>query len=196
MILKGKNIVILLLILVVAGLAAFIPLALQENQKPVYDSSSVFERIEPIREVSLIKYNYTGVAGYEDSRTIADIDIPLTKKHFLVKYDGYIKAGVDFEDISIDVRESKVEIKLPKAKIIESAIDEKSLVVYDESMNILNPIRIEDYNNVIIAEKEKMEAEAIGKGILEQAGDQAEIMIRSMITDMGFEEIKIIRAQG
>lgn len=186
-----KNILILLLIAVIAGLSSYIYLTLPEETQPEYTSSSVFERIVAIQEVSLVQYHYTGVVGFQDRRTIGNINIPFTKKHFLVQYDGYIKAGVDFQDLKIEVEDKQIDVEIPRARIMENVIDENSLVVYDESMNILNQTRIEDYNQSIIKEKEKMEEESVERGILAQAEEQADLLIRSMVQDMGFEEISI-----
>ncbi|CDF57757.1 hypothetical protein TCEL_01671 [Thermobrachium celere DSM 8682] len=93
--------------------------------------------------------------------------------------------------VKIDVYKDKVEITLPEPKIIDVYIDEKSIEVYDQSMNILNPLKIEDYNNAIIEEKKKIEKDALEKGILDQVNKQADLFLRNMLKDMGFKNIII-----
>lgn len=156
-----------------------------------YDSSTILNRVVPIQELALVKYNYSGVIGYKDFLKIMRINVPLTEKSFLLKYNGYIKAGVDFKDMKVEVTGKNVHISLPKPKILDTLIDEKSIRVYNESMNAFNPIKISDYNEAIMKEKDTMISDAIAQGILRDATKQAEMVLTSIMKDMGFENITI-----
>jgi len=95
-----------------------------------YDSSSVMNRISYIQELALVRYNYTGVISYKDYRKFLNINVPLTDKYFLLKYNGYIKAGVDFNRINVTVdNDTTIHISIPKPKILDTVIDEKSIQV-------------------------------------------------------------------
>lgn len=193
MIKNAKRGIILLLVLINILLIAAIFVITRGEDQPVYDSSSVFERIQNIQELSLVQYNYTGVVGFQDNKTLADIDIPFTQKFFLVKFDGLIKSGINLQEIELDINSetNSAVITLPEAEIMQNSIDERSLIVYDQSMNILNPIKIEDYNNAIAQEKNDMEKKAIENGILEQSKTQAEMLLTSLLTEIGFENVTI-----
>ena len=156
-----------------------------------YDSSSVLNRVVPIQELALVKYNYSGVIGYKDFIKVLKINIPLTEKSFLLKYNGYIKAGVDFKNMKVEVSGKDIHISLPRPKILDTLIDEKSIKVYNESMNAFNPLTIADYNKAIMKEKDNMIGDAISQGILKDATTQAELVLTSIMKDMGFENIKI-----
>lgn len=156
-----------------------------------YDSTAVLNRVVPIQELALVKYNYSGVIGYKDFMKILKINVPLTEKSFLLKYNGYIKAGVDFENMKVEVSDKDVHISLPRARILDTMIDEKSIKVYNESMNAFNPLTIADYNKAIVKEKDTMVSDAISQGILKDATKQAEVVLTSIMKDMGFENIKI-----
>lgn len=156
-----------------------------------YDSTAVLNRVVPIQELALVKYNYSGVIGYKDFLKILKINVPLTEKSFLLKYNGYIKAGVDFENMKVAVSGKDVHISLPRARILDTLIDEKSIRVYNESMNAFNPLTIADYNKAIMKEKDNMITDAISQGILKDATKQAEVVLTSIMKDMGFENIKI-----
>ncbi len=156
-----------------------------------YDSTAVLNRVVPIQELALIKYNYSGVIGYKDFLKILKINVPLTEKSFLLKYNGYIKAGVDFENIKVEVSGKDVHISLPSARILDTMIDEKSIRVYNESMNAFNPLTIADYNKAIVKEKDNMVNDAISQGVLKDATKQAEVVLTSIMKDMGFENIRI-----
>lgn len=164
---------------------------LSKDKELGYDSTAVLNRVVPIQELALVKYNYSGVIGYKDFLKILKINVPLTEKSFLLKYNGYIKAGVDFENMKVDVSGKDVHISLPRARILDTLIDEKSIKVYNESMNAFNPLTIGDYNKAIVNEKNTMVNDAISQGILKDATKQAEVVLTSIMKDMGFENIKI-----
>lgn len=157
-----------------------------------YDSSIVMNRITHIQELALVRHNYTGVIGYKDYMKIFNINIPLTDKYFLLKYNGYLKAGVDFSRVKITVEnDSTVHVSIPKPTILDTVIDESSVEVYNESENAFNPIKITDYNEALIKEKNVMIRDAVNQGILENATDQAKLVLSTMLEEMGFSQIKI-----
>lgn len=163
-----------------------------ENQKREYDSSAILSRISHIQELALLKHHYTGVVGYKDYMKFLNLNIPLTDKYFLLKYDGYIKAGVDFANIRVSVKSSSiVYVSIPKPTILECVIDEESVEVYNESENAFNPIKIADYNEAIIREKSAMRDDAISRGILKDAAEQAEMLLQALLREMGFSDIFI-----
>lgn len=163
----------------------------KKEDKPSYDSSTVFSKISHIQELSTVKYNYTGVIGYKDAMKIFNMNIPLTEKFFLVKYNGYLKAGVDFDRIVVDVVEDRVHVSVPRARIFDIVIDENSITVYNESDNAFNPIKISDYNQALAKEKDTMRKDAIKQGILRDANQHAELAIKSLLKEMGFEDVDI-----
>jgi hypothetical protein len=159
---------------------------------PGYSSSTIMNRITHIQELALVKHNYTGVISYKDYMKFLNINIPLTDKYFLLKYNGYLKAGVDFSRVKIDVQnDSTIHVSIPKPKILDTVIDEKSVEVFNESENAFNPIKISDYNEVLTREKNNMIKDAIDQGILSDATEQAKIVLRTMLEEMGFSQIYI-----
>ena len=93
--------------------------------------------------------------------------------------------------MKIDVKGKDVHISLPRPRILDTLIDEKSIKVYNESMNAFNPLTIADYNKAIMKEKDNMINDAISQGILNDANKQAEVVLTNIMKDMGFENIKI-----
>lgn len=159
---------------------------------PGYRSSTIMNRITHIQELALVKHNYTGVISYKDYMKFLNINIPLTDKYFLLKYNGYLKAGVDFSRVKIDVQnDSTIHVSIPKPKILDTVIDEKSVEVFNESENAFNPIKISDYNEALTREKNNMIKDAIDQGILSDATEQAKIALRTMLEEMGFSQIYI-----
>lgn len=157
-----------------------------------YDSTTVMSRISHIQELALVKHNYTGVIGFKDYKRILNINIPLTDKYFLLKYNGYLKAGVDFSRIKINaLTDSVVHVSIPKPEIFDTVIDEGSVQIYNESENAFNPIKISDYNEALSREKNIMISDAVKQGILKDATDQARMVLTAMLEEMGFLDIRI-----
>lgn len=176
---------------VVLALLLIITLTRKEKEQG-YDSSSIMNRIGYMQELALVKYNYTGVISYKDYKKFFDVNIPLTDKYFLLKYNGYIKAGVDFSRIKVEVLgDSLVHVSIPKPKILETNIDEKSIQVYNESENAFNPIKISDYNKAVSREKNVMMQDAVKGGIYTQATEQAKLTIHTLLEQMGYTNVKI-----
>jgi hypothetical protein len=157
-----------------------------------YNSSSVMNRITYMQELALVKHNYTGVISYKDYMKFLNINVPLTDKYFLLKYNGYIKAGVDFNRIKVDVKnDTTVHVSIPRPKILDTVIDEKSVEVFNESENAFNPIKISDYNDALSREKNVMIRDAMEQGIFAEATQQAKMAITTLLREMGFKEINI-----
>lgn len=156
-----------------------------------YSSSVVLNKVVHIQELALVKHNYNGVIGYNEFLKFLNINVPLTEKHFLLKYNGYIKAGVNFSKIVVSVNGNAVHVIMPKAEILDVVIDENSLHIYNESDNAFNPIRISDYNDALKKEKETMRNNALSQGILRDANQQAKLVITALLQEMGFKEITV-----
>lgn len=153
----------------------------RKESEPKYDSDAIMEKIAYVKELSLVKYNYSGVIGYKDYMKFMNMQVPLTEKSFLIKYNGYVKAGIDMSKASVDVNGKAVKVILPKPEIQEAIIDQKTIQIYDESMNILNPIKIGDYQRAIVGEQNKIKQDALNKSILTESSDQAHQFINSLL---------------
>lgn len=149
-------------------------------------------RIIYLQDLVLVQHNYTGVISYKDWLKLFNMNMPLTDKYFLLKYNGYIKAGVDFSSVNVDVLSpTDVHISIPKPKIMDIVIDENSIEVFNQSENAFNPIKIEDYKEALSREKDVMVKYAVEQGIYAQATEHAKIALSSLLRDMGFINIDI-----
>lgn len=189
---KGKsNLFALIFGLTSVILAILLIINVRHDKVSSYNSSSILARIDNIKELATVKYNYTGVISYKDYLKFMNLNLPLTEKYFIIKYSGYLKAGVDFSRVKVDIINEVVHVSIPKAKILDTVIDEKSIQVFNESDNAFNPIKIDDYNKALSTEKSTMQREAIKQGLLKDATDQAKLAITSLLKGMGFENIII-----
>lgn len=148
--------------------------------------------IEDIGDLVTVEYNYTDILTYKDSLTLMDMKIPFTDKSYIIKYNGYIKAGVDLSKAVVkDMKETSIELDVPVATITDSVLDEKSMVILDQKNNIFNPLDLGDYQDTLKKELNARELKAKKDGLLERAQDNADKILRKLLQGLGFKDIKI-----
>ncbi len=140
-----------------------------------------------IGELATEEYWFTQVQTYDSGKSaqIFDLsfDLPLTRNKFVYSYDGVIKAGVDFTKATVEVDNTirRVTVTLPKAHILSTEIDYDSFELYDEQKSIFNPLSVSDVNksdNEMIKSAEK---DAIAKGLLIRADENAETLVKNFL---------------
>ncbi len=153
------------------------------SEKTQVSSETVEMELKNIGELATHAGYYTNVQVIKSARQIFGVDIPLTQSQFIFSYDGVVKAGVDFADIEIGVDEGRgqIVVTLPEIKVLSNEIDLDSLEIYDESNNIFHPLNIDDINVSLIEMQEESEAKAIENGLLENARENAEALLRGML---------------
>lgn len=168
------------------------------NAVPVISSKLISQSIEEISQLAVVDYRYTNVGKFENRVDFYGWKVPLTMKRFIIAYDGEIKAGIDMSQADVKLRGNKIDVTLPKAKILSHDIDTDSIQVFDETKNIFNPITITDYVTFSKDQKQKLEQQAIEKGLLAEAQTKAENTVRNWLTAVAGEneyEINITVSQ-
>ncbi len=180
-------IAVVVLLIVAAGsfLAGYNYDGLITIADPKITTENVKEKLSEIGELATMEYYYTNVGKFENSLQFRDWTIPLTGKSFMVSYDGCIKAGIDMSKVTVDVTDNTINISMPKAQILSHEIYEDSFQVFDETNNLFNPIKVEDYNSFSADQKAVNEQNAFAKGLLEQAQESAQDSIRNLIGNLG-----------
>lgn len=188
--LTSKIMIILLIIIIFLGVFAYNKISLDKQTELL--SNTIEEQVTKLVELSTVKYNYTNIVEYDNSIKFKGLNLPLTNKSFIVKYTGYIKAGIDLATIETDVIDREtIDISMNKAKIIENVISEEDVYFYNEKESLFNKLDYEDLYGVLIEEKKKMESEVKKKGILNDAQKNGEEVLISLLDGMGFKNINI-----
>lgn len=155
---------------------------------PVITSDTMAEQLNSLGELVSVEYLYTNADKYENQNQVSvhnwSISLPFTTKSFLLAYDGRIKAGVDLDEIQIEVNEKsrRITVTLPKSKIISHEIFEDDIRVFDEKDSVFNKITIENYNDFVASQKDGMERRAIEMGLLSSADSNAKNVIRTFLS--------------
>jgi len=181
---------IVLVALVIAVFALLlIKLALAGTDEPVIVNEPIPGKVTKIElkdvgELATQAVYYTNVQTIRNAQELWGWKVPFTETHSIFSYDGVIKIGYDFAEIEIEVNEETKEIRvcMPEAKILSNEVDEYSMRLYDEEKNIFTPMGAEDYSAERIQIKEESEAEAIERGVFDDAQRNAETLIKGFLS--------------
>ena len=162
------------------------------NNRDITKSTIIAEKLSKISELSTLKYSYSNIIALSNSKKLNDFDIPFTEKSFLIKYSGYIKAGVDLKDIHVVVHNKNITITLNKAKILDHVVNDQDLFVFDEKSSLFNKLSMQDMIDEMRNEKKKIEVDLLKTGFLDGANANVKLLLEGILSDMNFDNIKII----
>ncbi|MDR2020566.1 MAG: DUF4230 domain-containing protein [Treponema sp.] len=146
-------------LLVVAGVSpGGIPFGISSKQEE--SARTMVKEALPVSEYVSLVYRYTRVAESESHAAIRGWNIPLTAKKYLVVYDGTLKLGIDGGDIRVDQTGDTVQVTLPPVQILSHQIHEETTKVYDQTFNIFNQIKLQEYIDFTAGQKAIVEEQA------------------------------------
>ena len=132
---------------------------------------------EDIGEMATQSAYCTQVNVTDSSRELFGAKIPFTQSKYIYSYGVTVKAGFDFSEIDWEQKGTSIEVRLPEAKILSSEVDTDSFKVYHEDESIFNQISLEENNEALNALVTKAEEEAVNSGLLENARENAEVIL-------------------
>ena len=104
------------------------------------------------------EYYFTEVVSFTSVKKLFNlIELGITESAYLASYDGVVTAGIDFENITVEKDDEMlvVTVHLPEAELLNVDIDPESFILYSEKEGLGNPISVADFNNSLIAGKQR-----------------------------------------
>mgnify|MGYP003036376963 CR=1 FL=1 len=188
---KRKKHIVFGLIVIFFLVSLFLAYSLIKEDNEI-DPQTLEKRILSLGELTTVEYYYKDILHYQDARELKGIELPFSAKSLLILYEGYIKAGVDLTNISIEVKEEKnITLKLKNAHFTDNVIKEESIKVYDEKSGLFNPLKLEEVFHLLEEKKKKTQQELKKEGFLKEANQRTEKLLTSLLKEMGFERITI-----
>ena len=198
---RGFSALSLLLLLVLLGGAVVVGgiLGAQFFRTESTRSSQVMlEELRNLSELALVEQNFSDVVTYREVKKIpgTDIDCPGTETVAVVRYRGQVKAGIDLSllapgDLHVDFAGRSVTLRLPRAQVLESNLDIRSLEVVFQEEGLFVDLQAQD----LVRQVRDSFEEAVGKIEGGEMVDAAEVRGRKMVEGvlrlMGFREIHI-----
>ena len=139
--------------------------------------------LKDMGELATEEYYFKEVVSYSSIKQFLGLNLGLTESSYLAGYEGVIKAGIDFTEIKVgkDDDNKIITVTLPRTRILSSEINPDSFELYSEKEGWGNPISVTDYNNSLAELVKKAETSATERGVLEKAGENAQLIIRNFI---------------
>lgn len=136
---------------------------------------------EDIGELATQAAYTTIVEDTDVSRELFGVSIPFTQSKLIYSYDVVVKAGLDFDQVKWTVNESEIRVSMPEIRILGSELQFDSFKTYYEKESIFRPVKIDENNQAIQEMVKKAETTAVENGLLENARENAEMMIKGFI---------------
>ena len=152
----------------------------QENIEPQVS------QMKTICELATMDCYYHNVAKYKEED--AEKFLWLTKdKHFWIEYEGVVTIGIDASLVNIEVKDQKVTITIPPAKVLGCKVDETtfteaSFIVAQDSAKI----DAEDQTEAFKAAQSAMEQAAAQEStLLANAQQRAQKLLEDYVNNIG-----------
>ena len=150
---------------------------------------TIIEQVRALSKLETVNYNLQKVVSGESSGPLPDF---LTSDKILLVAQGEVVAGMDLgklQSSDITVEGQTVTIRLPETEILYSKIDNDKTYVYDRQTGIFSkPDPNLETQLRQAAEKEIVQA-AIEDGIMDKARTNAEQVLRTLITGLGYDDV-------
>jgi len=146
-------------------------------------STTIGASLGDIAQLSVEEYVFSDVGKFDqEGLEVLGVRVPFTGRNFLVTYDGRVTAGIkDASLIDVHLADEAVDVQLPEVEVLESHIDADSVKVYDQTMNPINQLRVEDVTGFIADREADAREKAIASGLLDRAGQHAEELVRAHV---------------
>ncbi len=114
---------------------------------------------------------------------VVKFTVPLSEATYVFSYDGVVRAGMNFSDISLDIDDTNktITVNLPETKILSTTLDDKTFQQYTGGGNLLSQLTPEEISDGRELVCEKAEKTAIENGILGEARENAKVLIREFL---------------
>lgn len=140
-------------------------------------------RLEEAKELISLRYAYTDVGKFENSKNIYGWDLPLTQKRFIIAFDGIATIGVDLNQLKISVNKitKKIYISNLVPKILSHDIDESSLRIFDENASIFNTLKLDDFKRFFEVQRNTVEDKIKRSNLIKQAQKSSKNAIKELL---------------
>lgn len=179
---KFRTIIAIVAIIALIAVGFLSARLLDKENTPSISAASIEERLSKCSDLTTARLDYRGLIKYEDG----DIQY-INKKSFSMIYDAHIKAGIDLSKAIVEIDGKQINVQIPQPEIQDIVIDSDSLEFYDEKLALFNWTDKEDTTKALEYAKENALEKAKQTDILSQATEQAQTVIKTLITPITSE---------
>ena len=153
-----------------------------------YNSATVIQQVQTLSQLVTVQYVLEKVVVLEDVKWFGE-------NRVLLVAHGTVKAGVDLKRLKpadVQVAGKKICIRLPPAQITDAYLDDKQTRVIERTTGLL---RLFDKDLEQTARQNAVDdirRAARIAGIQKDADERAQMQLKILLTQMGFESVEIL----
>jgi len=150
---------------------------------------TVLDEVRSLSKLETVHYQLEKVVTGKSSGPLPDF---LTSDKILLVAHGEVVAGVDLSKITEDdvsVVSNTVTIRLPKAEVLYSKLDNDKTYVYDRQTGIFSRPDPNLETQIREAAEQDILNTAMEDGILDQAATNAQDVLRTLLTGLGYKQV-------
>jgi hypothetical protein len=186
----------LLLGILLTGAAAFVYLRVATRSGSAarsLDPPVIVQQVQRLNELVSVKYTVQKVIGLEEEK------FPFGSEKILLFVQAEVLAGVDLSTLSeedvIAGPDGGIALALPPPRIITVSIDDSQTRVWDRQVTWWTPwvpFSPDLETRARLTARETIEKAALGMGILDEAGRNAETAIRALLETAGVPSVTFL----
>jgi len=146
-------------------------------------------QIKSICNLATLEAYYHNVAKYTKEAESGITHLFEKDREMWIEYTGKAKIGIDMSDVTMEIKENKVKIYIPNAKLLSidiGKIDKDSYITNDDSWLNKNEFTPEEETKAINKAQEKMKEQVESNSqLLLQAQTRAKDLIEEYIIQLG-----------
>lgn len=153
------------------------------------NTTTVVTQVQALSEVVTVKYVMEKVVILEDPRWYGE-------NRILLLAHGVVKAGIDLRDLGpddIEITGRKVTITLPVERITDAYLDERRTHVIEHNTGLIRQFNKDLESNARRMAVADIRTAARSNGILTDARERAELLLKNLFLQLGFEEVEFRR---
>ena len=156
-----------------------------------FDASKVINKLSQMSDLGTVEFQFSKIIKAEDEASFFKIG---TRK-ILISSKAYVKAGVDFSTIKInevDKVNKKVNISLPKGKIISINIPSKDIkIVFTDLGSMRSQFSNKELEKIQIMGEKSIKKKISEMKLEEEAAKRSKKFLENWLRMSGFNEIII-----
>ena len=156
------------------------------------DPVTVINQVRSLARMETIQYTVEKVITAEMHQ---DVFAPLFGDRLIFVAHGNVIAGIDMLKMGPDdmwVRDGVLFVRLPKAEVFISALDNDKSYVYDRETGLLTKGEINLETLARQSAEDEIEKAALEDGILDQAQVNAQVYLQRFLLGLGFDQITFV----
>lgn len=162
----------------------------------VYNTATILKQVQTLSELVTVKYVMEKVEIVEDPpRDWLRSALPeaLSWGRVILVAHGIVKAGVDLSQLrpgDLEVREKRLLVKLPPARITDAYLDEKQTQVIEHTSGLLRTLNKDLEQTTRQNALDDIRRAARANGILRDADERAQSQLKHLLQQLGFTEVQ------